>query len=62
VEVLHEGGFSEEKIARDGWLGICIHEEYGGAGLGITEGAIMMQAIAESSRPARACTTDGVTR
>jgi acyl-CoA dehydrogenase len=35
-------------LARDGWLGICIPEEYGGAGLGITEAAIMMQAIAQS--------------
>ena len=35
-------------MARDGWLGICMPEAYGGAGLGITEAAIMMQAIAES--------------
>jgi acyl-CoA dehydrogenase len=35
-------------LARDGWLGICIPEDYGGAGLGITEAAIMMQAIAQS--------------
>jgi acyl-CoA dehydrogenase len=35
-------------MARDGWLGICMPEEYGGAGLGITEAAIMMQAIAQS--------------
>jgi acyl-CoA dehydrogenase len=35
-------------LARDGWLGICMPEEYGGAGLGITEAAIMMQAISES--------------
>src|SRR5688500_8457399 len=35
-------------MARDGWLGICMPEEHGGAGLGITEAAIMMQAIAES--------------
>ena len=31
-----------------GWLGIAMPEEHGGAGLGITEAAIMMQAIAES--------------
>ncbi len=31
-----------------GWLGIAMPEEYGGAGLGITEAAIMMQAVAES--------------
>src|SRR5678816_4547922 len=34
--------------ARDGWLGIAMPEEFGGAGLGITEAAVMMQAIAES--------------
>jgi acyl-CoA dehydrogenase len=37
-----------QALARDGWLGICMPEEYGGAGLGITEAAIMMQAISES--------------
>jgi acyl-CoA dehydrogenase len=35
-------------IAKDGWLGIAIPEAYGGSGLGITEAAIMMQAVAES--------------
>jgi acyl-CoA dehydrogenase len=30
------------------WLGIAMPEEYGGAGLGVTEAAIMMQAVAES--------------
>lgn len=46
-----EGGFPHElhqALARDGWLGVCIPEQYGGSGLGITEAAIMMQAIAES--------------
>ena len=46
-----EGGFPHEfhqAIARDGWLGICMPEAYGGAGLGVTEAVIMMQAIAES--------------
>lgn len=45
------GGFPNElytALAADGWLGICIPEAYGGSGLGITEAAIMMQAIAES--------------
>jgi acyl-CoA dehydrogenase len=37
-----------QALARDGWLGICMPEDYGGAGLGITEAAIMMQAISES--------------
>lgn len=35
-------------MAADGWLGICIPEEYGGSGLGVMEAAVMMRAIAES--------------
>ncbi|MBN8872969.1 MAG: acyl-CoA/acyl-ACP dehydrogenase [Rhodospirillales bacterium] len=35
-------------IADANWLGIAMPEEYGGAGLGITEAALLMQAIAES--------------
>ncbi len=37
-----------QALARDGWLGIAMPEEYGGAGLGISEAAVMLQAIAES--------------
>jgi len=37
-----------QALARDAWLGIAMPEEYGGAGLGITEAAVMLQAIAES--------------
>ena len=46
-----EGGFPAElhqALARDGWLGVAMPEEFGGAGLGISEAAVMMQAIAES--------------
>jgi acyl-CoA dehydrogenase len=46
-----EGGFPydlHQALARDGWLGICIPEEYGGSGLGIREASVMMQAISES--------------
>ena len=46
-----EGGFPHDfhaAFADGGWLGICMPEEYGGSGLGITEAAIMVQAIAES--------------
>ena len=46
-----EGGFPEEfyrAIAGDGWLGIAMPEEFGGAGLGIAEAAVMMQAVAQS--------------
>jgi acyl-CoA dehydrogenase len=45
------GGFPldfHKAIADSGWLGICMPEEYGGAGLGIMEAAIMVQAISES--------------
>jgi len=35
-------------MAGAGWLGIAMPAEYGGASLGITEAALMMQAVAES--------------
>ena len=35
-------------LAADGWLGVCVPEAYGGSGLGISEAAVMMHAIAES--------------
>lgn len=37
-----------QSMADAGWLGIAMPENVGGAGLGITEAAIMMQAVAES--------------
>ena len=46
-----DGRFPHEfhrAIAEGGWLGICMPEEYGGAGLGVIEAAIMMRTIAES--------------
>ena len=46
-----DGGFPEEfhrAVADAGWLGIAMPEAYGGAGLGILDAALMMQAIAES--------------
>src|SRR5213596_94613 len=46
-----EGGYPADfhrALADAGWLGICIPEEYGGSGLGITDAAIMMRTIAES--------------
>ena len=51
LEKDRHGGFPTElhqALAADGWLGIAMPEAYGGSGLGITEAAIMMQAIAES--------------
>ena len=35
-------------FAKGGWLGIAMPEEYGGAGLGITEATILLEAVAES--------------
>jgi acyl-CoA dehydrogenase len=44
-----------QSCARDGWLGIAMPEAYGGAGLGISEAAVMMQAIAESGAGFSGC-------
>ena len=35
-------------LAKDGWLGIALPEQYGGSGLGISEATMMMQTIAQS--------------
>src|ERR1700744_1199943 len=46
-----EGGFPDEfhrAMADGGWLGICVPEKFGGAGLGVTEAAIIMRAVSES--------------
>src|SRR5215472_7009311 len=46
-----QGGFPHEfhqAMAEAGWLGIAMPEAFGGSGLGITEAAVLMQAVAES--------------
>ncbi len=46
-----EGGFPHafhRAMAEAGWLGIAMPEAYGGSGLGISEAAVLMQAVAES--------------
>jgi acyl-CoA dehydrogenase len=46
-----DGAFPEDfhrAVAEGGWLGIAMPAEYGGAGLGITEAALLMRTIAES--------------
>jgi len=51
LEIDRTGDFPEAfyaAMAADGWLGVCMPEELGGAGLGITEAAIMMRTISES--------------
>ena len=44
-------------MARDGWLGIAIPEAYGGAGLGVAEAALLMQAIAETGACMTGCSS-----
>jgi acyl-CoA dehydrogenase len=47
----HDGAFPGDfhrSMAESGWLGVAMPEAVGGAGLGITEAAIMMTAVAES--------------
>jgi len=46
-----EGGFPEDfysAMAAAGWLGISMPREYGGAGLGISEAALMMETVSGS--------------
>jgi acyl-CoA dehydrogenase len=46
-----EGSFPLEfhrAMAEGGWLGVAMPEAYGGSGLGITEAALVMQAVAQS--------------
>src|SRR5207302_9316039 len=35
-------------MAEGGWLGVAMPEEYGGSALGISEAAVVMQAVAQS--------------
>ena len=47
----HDGAFPHDfhrDLAQAGWLGIAMPEEYGGAGLGMTEAALMMHTISRS--------------
>jgi acyl-CoA dehydrogenase len=46
-----------KSMADAGWLGIAMPEAVGGAGLGITEAAIMMQAVSESGGGMTAAST-----
>ncbi len=53
-----EGSFPEEFVAdmvEGGWLGIAMPEEYGGAGLGVSEAAVMMQTVARSGAALSGC-------
>jgi acyl-CoA dehydrogenase len=44
-------------MAEAGWLGITMPEEYGGAGLGVTDAALMMQVVANSAGTQSAAST-----
>ena len=43
-----------EVLAEQGWLGVIIPEEYGGAGMKTTEAIVMMEEIAAAGAPANA--------
>jgi len=54
----HSFPFEFQKAVADaGWLGITMPTEYGGAGLGITEAALLMQIVGNSAGTLAACTT-----
>ena len=44
-----------QAMAAGGWLGIAMPRQYGGAGLGVTEAAIMMQTVGASAGVFAAC-------
>jgi acyl-CoA dehydrogenase len=46
-----------ETFAESGLLGLCIPEEYGGTGAGVTEASIVMEEVAASGGALSACTT-----
>src|SRR5215470_20319094 len=51
LKIDDSGKFPEEfvaDIAAGGWLGVAMPERHGGAGLGLTEAALMMQTVAQS--------------
>ncbi len=51
LNVDNSGDFPDafvDDIANGGWLGVAMPESVGGAGLGLTEAAMMMQAVAAS--------------
>jgi acyl-CoA dehydrogenase len=44
-----------ERLAEGGWIGLCIPEQYGGGGQGITEASIMLEEIAASGAAMNGC-------
>ena len=54
------GEFPEDffrDVAKDGWLGICMPEEFGGANLGVTEAALFLRTIAAGGGAQAAAST-----
>ena len=43
-------------MARDGWVGIAVPEQYGGGGRGVTEAAILLREVAASGAAMNGCT------
>ncbi len=57
-DLKHEWPTAYHAAAKEaGWLGITIPEEYGGAGLGVTEAALLMQVVGGSAGAIAACST-----
>lgn len=44
-----------EALAEGGWIGICVPEEFGGGGCGITEASILMEEVAASGAAMNGC-------
>src|SRR5258708_2763068 len=44
-----------DALIREGWLGALIPEEYGGSGLGLTEGSVIMEEINRNGGNSGAC-------
>jgi acyl-CoA dehydrogenase len=54
----HEFPFEFHKAMADaGWLGLTMPEEYGGAGMGVTEAALVAQTVANSAGGISACSS-----
>ena len=57
-EVDHHRGYPEkfvEALTREGWMAALIPEEYGGAGLGLTEASVIMEEINRAGGNSGAC-------
>ena len=57
-EVDHRRGYPEkfvEALTREGWMAALIPEEYGGAGLGLTEASVIMEEINRAGGNSGAC-------